>query len=109
MISTGEKPTHAGDKLTHERHAGGKPNHKTHMYTHESEKDIYICIDMSSANEVIMRERFPIPTLNGVKGFNKIDKQSGVSGDTRNEHDRSRCVLTVLERAHITFPRNNFL
>ena len=57
---------------------------------------VYMCIDLRKVNQAILRERYPIPTmqemlaeLNGAKVFSKLDlKQGFFSARIRNRVER---------------------
>ena len=62
-------------------------------------KDIRVCVDMRRANEAIIRERHPIPTieevlydLNGATVFSKIDLKSGFHQIKLESHLRRRNI-----------------
>ena len=61
----------------------------------KSSGDIRLCLDMRRANEAIIRERFPIPTLDqvvqgmhGAKVYSKLDLKEGYHQLELEEHSR---------------------
>jgi hypothetical protein len=72
--------------------------------------DIRLCTDMRKANEAIVREKFPIPTvddilheINGSKVFSKLDLKYGYHQLELEE--KSREITTVTHKGHYRYTR----
>ena len=80
----------------------------------KTDEDVRVCVDMSRANEVTVRERHPIPTieeilygLNGSTVFSKLDPKWGFHQVELEEESREITTL-VTHRGHYRYKRLMF-